>query len=99
MFWMYILRCNDGSFYIGHTDDIERRLDEHHAGRFACYTLSRRPVVLVHLQTFETREEALIAERQVKGWSRAKKQALIDGDWARVGQLSRGKHRHERGDA
>lgn len=66
MFGMCILRCADGSFYIGHTDDPERRVDEHHAGRFACYTLSRRPVVLVHLQAFETRDEALAAERQAK---------------------------------
>lgn len=97
MFWMYILRCSDGSFYIGHTDDLERRLGEHHAGRFQCYTQSRLPVALVHSQTFGTREEALAAERQVRGWSRAKKQALIDGDWTRVSELARGKHRHERG--
>ncbi|WP_254200767.1 GIY-YIG nuclease family protein [Lysobacter sp. MMG2] len=58
MFWMYILRCADASFYIGHTDDLERRLDEHHAGRFACYTQTRRPVVLVYTQAFETREGA-----------------------------------------
>ena len=96
MFWMYILRCADGSFYVGHTDDLERRLDEHHAGRFACYTQQRRPVVLVHVQEFPTREEALAAERQVKGWSRAKKQALIDGDWGEVSRLSRGRHRHQR---
>ncbi len=75
MFWMYILRCADDSFYIGRTDDLERRLGEHHAGSFACYTQSKRPLLLVHAQAFDTREEALTAERQVKGWSRRKTNA------------------------
>lgn len=96
MFWIYRLRCADGSFYLGHTDDIERRLDEHHAGRCACYTQSRRPLVLAFSQEFSTREEALIAERQIKGWSRAKKQALVDGDWEAINRLGRGRHRHQR---
>jgi len=61
MFWIYMLRCSDASLYIGHTDDLERRLGEHHAGRFACYTQSRLPVTLVHSQGFATREEALAA--------------------------------------
>lgn len=96
MFWVYLLRCVDDSFYVGHTDDLERRMDQHHAGRFACYTQTRRPVVLVHVQEFGTREEALSAERRIKGWSRAKKQALIAGDWAAVSISARGKHRHQR---
>ncbi|MGO4221472.1 GIY-YIG nuclease family protein [Lysobacter sp. TAF61] len=96
MFWMYMLRCADGSFYLGHTDDIERRLDQHHAGQHPCYTRDRRPVELVFSQEFPTREEALVAERQIKGWSRAKKQALTEGDWSRISRLARGKHRHER---
>ena len=96
MFWMYILRCADDSFYAGHTDNLERRLDEHHAGRLACYTRSRRPLVLVHVQEFETREEALAIERQIKGWNRAKKQAFIDGDWREVSRLGRGRNKHPR---
>ena len=96
MFWIYMLRCSDESLYIGHTDDLERRLGEHHAGRFACYTQSRLPVTLVHSQEFVTREEALAAERQIKGWSRAKKLALIEGDWNGISRLARGKHKHER---
>ena len=96
MFWIYMLRCSDASLYIGHTDDLERRLGEHHAGRFACYTQSRLPVTLVHSQEFATREEALAAERQIKGWSRAKKLALIAGDWNGISRLARGKHKQER---
>ncbi|MFC3815466.1 GIY-YIG nuclease family protein [Lysobacter sp. GCM10012299] len=96
MFWTYMLRCADGSFYLGHTDDIERRMDQHHGGQHACYTQRRRPVTLVFSQEFPTREEALVAERQIKGWSRAKKLALIDGDWDRIKRLCRGKHRHQR---
>ena len=96
MFWLYMLSCSDGSFYIGHTDDLERRLDEHNAGRFACYTQSRRPLTVVYTQEFPTREEALSAERRIKGWSRAKKVALISGDWALISRLGRGKHRHQR---
>ena len=97
MFWAYMLQCADGSYYVGHTEDLEFRLARHHAGMFAtCYTYKRRPVQLVWSQNFDTRIEALGAEHRIKGWSRAKKQALIAGDWPRIHQLARGKHRHER---
>jgi len=84
MFWCYMLRCADGSYYIGHSDDLERRVAQHQAGEIAGYTLRRRPVLLVWSQDFESREEALVAERQLKGWSRAKKEALIRGDWKAI---------------
>jgi predicted GIY-YIG superfamily endonuclease len=96
MFWIYMLRCSDTSFYVGHTDDLERRIAQHHDGALPCYTLSRRPLQLVYSQEFGTREEALTVERKVKGWSRAKKEALIVGDWQAINRLGRGKHRHER---
>jgi predicted GIY-YIG superfamily endonuclease len=83
-FWTYMLRCADDSFYIGHTDNLEARLDAHHAGSVAGYTSTRHPVVLVWNQEFVTREEALGAERQVKGWNRAKKRALISSDWKTI---------------
>ncbi len=79
-----MLRCADDSFYVGHTDNLERRITLHHSGELAGYTHKRRPVVLVWQQDFATREEALAAERQVKGWGRAKKQALIEGDWKAI---------------
>ena len=96
MFWVYMLRCADRSYYIGHTDNLEIRIAQHHTGTLPCYTLARRPLVLVFSQEFVTREEALAVERQLKGWSRAKKEALIRADWAAINQLSRGKHRHQR---
>ncbi|WP_112381538.1 MULTISPECIES: GIY-YIG nuclease family protein [Sphingomonas] len=81
-FWAYLLRCSDGSYYAGHTDDLERRIGQHQSGDMQGYTQRRRPVRLVWSQDFVRRDEALAAERQIKGWSRRKKEALIAGDWA-----------------
>jgi predicted GIY-YIG superfamily endonuclease len=90
-FWVYILRCADGSYYTGHTDDLEKRLAEHHAGQFTGYTATRRPMTLLFSEEFSTREEALASERRIKGWSRKKKEAMIRGDWTEVSRLARGK--------
>jgi len=87
-FYVYILKCKDGSFYTGHTDDLEKRMNEHHEGCACSYTSSRLPVSLVYSQNFPTRLEALISERQIKGWSRKKKEALIRGDWEEISRLS-----------
>ncbi|MEY2159964.1 MULTISPECIES: GIY-YIG nuclease family protein [unclassified Rhodanobacter] len=95
-FFLYILECADGSFYIGHTDDLDRRIEQHDTGRGCAYTATRCPVKLVHAQGFETRGEALAMERKLKGWSRAKKQAYMVGDWEAVSLLSKGKHKHQR---
>jgi tRNA/rRNA methyltransferase len=89
MFHVYILKCGDGSFYVGHTDDLEKRIAEHHAGALCDYTRRRHPLQLVFTCEFATRFEALERERQLKGWSRAKKEALIRGDWDRVRLLAR----------
>jgi predicted GIY-YIG superfamily endonuclease len=88
-FFAYFLRCNDGSYYAGHTDNLDARLAQHQRGLIGNYTASRRPVVLVWSQEFPTRDEAFAAERRVKGWSRAKKEALISGDWDRLRALAR----------
>ena len=90
-FWVYILKCRDGSYYAGHTDDLEARIGGHESGAIPGYTHSRRPVALAFAQEFSTREEALAYERQIKGWSRAKKEAMMGGDWERVSALSRNK--------
>lgn len=91
-FWVYLLKCSDDSFYVGHTDNIELRIAQHNAGAFpGCYTFNRRPLHMVFTQDFPTREEALAMERRVKGWSRAKKNALIKGDWAEISRLARPK--------
>ena len=88
-FWVYMLQCADKSYYVGHTDDLERRVAEHESGTIAGYTQSRRPVWLVFSDSFPTRLEALEAERRLKGWGRAKKEALVAGDWQRVSELGR----------
>lgn len=88
-FHTYILRCSDGSYYAGHTDDLESRIAAHHSGTISGYAARHLPVSLAWSQEFASREEALAAERQIKGWSSAKKEALIRGDWAAVQLLSR----------
>ena len=85
-FYVYILRCADGSYYVGHTDDIVLRLEQHENGEVG-YTSLRKPVELMWQGEFETREGALAFELQIKGWSRAKKEALMAGDWDRVHAL------------
>ena len=87
-FYVYMVLCKDESIYTGQTDNLEAWLAAHNDGRFRGYTLERRPVRLIFHATFPTREEALRAERQIKGWSRAKKLALADGDWELVERLS-----------
>jgi len=89
-FWVYILHCADNSYYTGHTDNLEKRIAQHETGEFDGYTHNRRPVTLMLSQPFATREEALASERQIKGWNRAKKEALIRGDWKHIQQLAWG---------
>jgi predicted GIY-YIG superfamily endonuclease len=88
-FYAYMLRCSDGSLYTGHTDDLEKRLGLHEVPFSRSYTSFRLPIKLVWVQEFHTRLEALQAERQIKGWSRAKKEALIRGDWGEISRLAR----------
>ena len=86
-FYAYMLRCSDGSYYGGHTDNLESRVRAHQSGLIPGYTQKRRPVRLVWQQEFPDRDQAFAAERQIKGWSRAKKEALIRGDWQAVRAL------------
>ncbi len=89
-FWVYILRCTDNSYYTGHTDNLEKRIGEHKTGAIpSCYTFKRHPLQLVFSQDCTTREEALAAEQQIKGWSRKKKEAMMRGDWAEVSRLAK----------
>ena len=87
--FMYILECSDGSYYTGSTTDIQRRMDEHRNGLGANYTRVRLPVRLVYLAPFNSIEEAFNREKQVQGWSRKKKQVLIDGNWKALVELSK----------
>jgi predicted GIY-YIG superfamily endonuclease len=91
-FWVYILRCADNSYYTGHTDNLEERIAKHAAGKIEGYTSTRLPVRVVFSEQFPTRDEALACERQIKGWSRRKKEALMRGDWAEVSRLARRGH-------
>jgi predicted GIY-YIG superfamily endonuclease len=90
-YWVYVLLCRDGSFYVGVTSDVDVRVAQHAEGADRRhYTYSRRPLELVYTASFPTPEEAIRAEKQLKGWSRAKKAAMIRGDWKRIRELSHG---------
>ena len=85
----YMLRCADGSYYVGSTrTKLEARIAEHNHHRFAGYTSARLPVTLVWSQEFQRITDAIAAERQIKGWNRAKKEALIAGDFAEIRRLA-----------
>ncbi|KGJ81730.1 hypothetical protein GY21_01180 [Cryobacterium roopkundense] len=94
--YMYIVQCADGSFYVGSTWNIERRLWQHTAGDGAAYTRRRRPVTLVYLEEGPRIEDAYAREKQVQGWSRAKRLALIEGRPADLAPLSVRRHRPEK---
>jgi predicted GIY-YIG superfamily endonuclease len=88
--YLYILRCADGRYYVGTTrKHLEERGAEHNAGHHGGYTAVRRPVTLVFAQHFERITDAIAAERQIKGWSRAKKEAVIRGEWHRLPELAK----------
>lgn len=86
MWFVYILRCADNSLYVGETNDVTRRLDKHNEGG-SIYTADRRPVSVVYSEQHETRNTCLRRERQLKRWTRAKKEALIAGDVNRLRKL------------
>jgi predicted GIY-YIG superfamily endonuclease len=92
-FWAYILHCNGGFFYAGHTDDLDRRMAEHESGLVAGFVADHWPAKLVWSEAFQTRLEAMEAERRIKGWSRAKKLVLISGDWNRISALAKSKEK------
>ena len=77
LFYVYILRCSDGSYYVGSTDNLQERIAAHNAGRGPSYTSKRRPVQLIYSERYDNNSSAVRRERQVKGWTRAKKEALI----------------------
>lgn len=87
---LYILRCSDGRYYVGTTrGSLERRVAEHNAGTFGGYTAARRPVKLVYRESFARVSDAIAMERRLKGWTRAKKEALIGGDFSALKRLAR----------
>jgi predicted GIY-YIG superfamily endonuclease len=87
---VYMLRCSDGSFYVGLTrEGLDTRLADHRSGRFPGYTHSRRPVELVWSEEFIWLKDAIACERRIKGWRREKKEALIRGDYDALRQLAK----------
>ncbi|MCP2679072.1 GIY-YIG nuclease family protein [Maricaulaceae bacterium NA33B04] len=89
--WVYILKCSDGSYYVGSArgETMDRRMAEHQSGSLGGYTSTRRPVELVWSEWFQSITDAIGVERQIKGWSRAKKEALIAGAFNQLPELSK----------
>ncbi len=87
--YMYILRCADDSYYVGSTRDLYRRVQQHNAGEGSAYTRRRLPVELVYSAYFDSVADAFGMEKRVQNWSRAKRQALIDGDFDRLPALAK----------
>ena len=89
--FVYMLRCSDGSYYVGYArgETLDKRIGEHQSGAHGGYTATRRPVKLVYAEQFQYITDAISAERRIKGWSRAKKEALIRGDWDGVQRLAK----------
>ncbi len=93
--YLYILKCADGSYYIGTTRaELELRVAQHNAGSFGGYTKSRRPVILVFSQWFDRVTDAIECERKLKKWSRAKKEAFMRGDLAELRELAKRASHH-----
>lgn len=89
----YMLRCADGSYYVGSAVDLERRLAQHDAGEGAAYTVRRRPVELVWAHETQLVDDAFALEKKIQGWSRAKREALIEGRFDDLPGLSRSAYR------
>jgi predicted GIY-YIG superfamily endonuclease len=86
--WVYILKCADGSYYTGCTTDLLQRFGQHQSGELGGYTSTRRPLEMVWSSEFDDINQAISLEQRLKRWSRAKKEAVIRGDWAALPGLS-----------
>jgi putative endonuclease len=89
--FVYVLQCADGSYYVGSAtgDDLWRRVAEHEAGAYRGYTYTRRPIRLIWSEHFDRITDAIAVERKIKGWSRAKKETLVKGDWSKIKLLAK----------
>jgi putative endonuclease len=93
-YYVYMLQCFDGTFYVGVTGNIDRRLYQHHEGVFeTCYTFIRRPLRLVYVGEFAWIQEAIDFEKKLKSWSHKKKRAFAECKWANLTRYSRGPDR------
>lgn len=92
LYFVYILQCADNSYYTGVTNNVERRINEHNSGDDkSAYTYKRRPVTLVWQESYNDIHQAITKEKQIKGWNRKKKEALINGDFDELVRLSNDK--------
>jgi len=89
MYYVYILCCADDSYYVGSAQDLDARVKAHNDGRGAAYTFKHRPVHVVYSEALDSEVQAVTPERQLKRWSRGKKEALIAGDLNRLKHLSK----------
>ena len=87
--YMYIMKCSDGSYYTGSTRELEKRVMEHNMGMGSNYTRKHRPVELVYFEEFQRVDDAFAREKQVQGWSRAKKECLIHGQFGKLTDLAK----------
>jgi len=88
-YWVYILNCSDKSYYVGITSNLEKRLWQHRSGlHIGSYTFTRRPLELVHIESFYSVFDAINREKQLKGWRRSKKEALINQNYNELYRLS-----------
>ena len=87
--YMYILECSNKKFYTGSTNDLDKRLEQHWNGEGSNFTKSHPPERLVYLEVFNRIDEAFYREKQVQGWSRKKKEALINGEQNKLPELSK----------
>ena len=94
--YMYILKCANGQYYTGSTKDLERRIAQHQAGEGANFTRKHLPIELVYFEEFERIDEAFFREKQVQGWSRKKKEALINREFDKLPELSKNYTQHGR---
>lgn len=92
-YFVYILKCSDNSYYVGVTNNLERRVGEHENSlNESSYTFKRRPITLVWYDIYSDIRQAITKEKQLKGWSRNKKEALIENDWNKIVELSNKKN-------
>ena len=89
VYYFYILKCSDGSYYVGSAANLKDRVDRHNQGRGPSYTSKRIPVQLVYYERFKSLDGAVKRERQIKKWSRAKKEALINAELESLKELSK----------
>lgn len=93
--YVYILQCADGSFYTGMTNDVERRFFEHNTSKQRSYISNRKPIKLVWVSDELGIQDAILLEKQIKGWRREKKIALINGEYDKLPELSVAYYRRE----